>query len=90
MSNYSGLFVSPNTLARGQFFINSVTLNSFDAEVVMDDDDYATMLENFVIKSSLQVAHINTKMLSGLGHLALSIQHNLLYHTRRCLHSLGS
>ena len=53
MFNYRGWFVNPNTLARGQLFINSVTLYAYDAADVMDDDNYATVLESFVITPSL-------------------------------------
>ena len=37
----------------------------------MDDNNYATVLESFVITSSLQLAQGNTKKISGLEHLVL-------------------
>ena len=72
MFNYRGWFVSPNTPARGQLFINSLMLYSFDAADVIDDDNYAIVLESFVSTSSLQVTQINTKKISGLDHLVLA------------------
>ena len=42
-----------------------------DAAGVMDNDNYATELESFVIRSSLQVAQVITKKVSGLDHLVL-------------------
>ena len=53
MFNYRVQFASPNTPARGQLFINSVTSFAYDAVDVMDDDNYATLLESFVTTSSL-------------------------------------
>ena len=35
------------------------------------DDHYATMMESFVITSSLPVAHINTENISGLDQVVL-------------------
>ena len=49
---------------------------------VMGNDNYATVLESFVIILSLEVAQVNTKKESRLGHMALSLYHYLLYHTR--------
>ena len=49
-------FVITTTPAREQLLINSVTLYSYDAADDMDDDNFATVLESFVIISSLQVA----------------------------------
>ena len=43
MFNYRGQFVSPNTPARGQLFINSVTPYAYDATDVMDDDNYISV-----------------------------------------------
>ena len=42
-----------HTPARGQYFINSVTLYAYDATDVIDDVNFATVLESFVIISSL-------------------------------------
>ena len=56
MINYRGQFVGSNTPARGQLFVNSVTLYAYDAADVMDDNNYANVLENFVTASWLQVA----------------------------------
>ena len=72
MFNYRGQFVSPNTPPRGQLFTNSVILYAYDAADVMDDNNYATVLESFVTTSSLQVAQVHTKKVSGLGHLILA------------------
>ena len=72
MFNYRGWFVSPSTSARGQLFINSVTLYVYDAANVMNDDNYATVLQSFVSTSSLQVVQINTKKVFGLNHLVLA------------------
>ena len=47
MLDYRGWFFIPNTSARGQLFINSVTLYS--------DDNFATVLDSIIIISSLQV-----------------------------------
>ena len=43
---------------------------AYDAVDVMDDDNHATVLESFVSISSLQVAQVNTKKVSGLNLLA--------------------
>ena len=48
--------ISPYTTERGQLFINSVTLHAYDAADVVNNDNYAMMIELFVIISSLQVA----------------------------------
>ena len=53
MFNYREWFVSPNTPARGQLFIKSVTLYACDAADVIDDDNYVTVLESYVTMSSL-------------------------------------
>ena len=41
--DYRGRFVSPNTPATGQFYINYVTLYAYHAADVMDDDNYVTV-----------------------------------------------
>ena len=41
-------------------------LYAYDAADVMDDENYTTVLESFVSASSLQVADVNTKKVSGL------------------------
>ena len=56
MFNCSGRFVSPNTPAMVQLFINTVTLYDYDAADVMGNDNYDTLLESFAITSSLQVS----------------------------------
>ena len=48
MFNYIGRFVSPNTPARSQKFVNFVTFYAYDAADVMNDDNDATVLESFV------------------------------------------
>ena len=53
MFDLRGLSVIPIAQARGQFFINYVTLCAYDAAYVMADDNFATVLESFVIASSL-------------------------------------
>ena len=45
----------------------------YDAADAMDDDNYVIVLESVVIKSSLWIAQVNTKNISRLGHLVLSI-----------------
>ena len=42
-----------------------------DIEDVMDDNNYATVLESLNILS-LQVSHVYTKQLSGIDHLVLA------------------
>ena len=73
-----GWFVSPNTPARGQWYINSVTLYACDAADVMNDDNYATMLDNYATTSSLQVAKVSTKKVPGLDHLVLAKRWGIL------------
>ena len=51
MLDYRGRFVSPNTPATGQLFINSVTLYAYDD--VMDDDNYVTVLDSYITTSAL-------------------------------------
>ena len=41
-----GRFVSPNTPARRQLFISSVTSHAYDAADAMDHDNYATVWES--------------------------------------------
>ena len=72
MFNYRGCFVSPDTPARGQLFINCVTSYAYDAADVMDDDNCATVLDSYVTTSSLQVAKVHTKKAPGLNHLVIA------------------
>ena len=74
MFNYRVRFVSPNTPASWQLFINSVTLYAYDAADVIDEDNYASVLESGVSTLSLQVACVNTEKVSGLNHLFLPIK----------------
>ena len=60
-----GWFVSPNTPARGQSFINSDT--SYDYESA--NDNYVTMMESFVNKLSLQVASVDMEKVLWLSHV---------------------
>ena len=91
MFDYSGQFVSPTTTARGQLLINSVTLYAYDAADVMDDINYAT-----VLNSSLQVPQVNTKRVSGLDHLVPTKKWgispkkalNTICHTTHCVASI--
>ena len=71
MFNNRGWFVSPNTPAREQSFINYVTSYAYDAAYVMDNNNYAPVLESFMSTSSLHVAQVNTKKVSGHDHLVL-------------------
>ena len=71
-------FVSPNTPARAQLFIISVILDAYDVADVMGDNNYATLLDSFVSTSSLQVAQIHTKKVSGLNHLVLDKKWGIL------------
>ena len=68
MFHYRGWFVSPNTPTRGQLFINSVTWYAFDVADVMDNNNYATVLESSFIMLSLWVADITIKKVAGLDH----------------------
>ena len=72
MINYRGRFVSPNTPAREQLYINSVILYAYDAADVIYDDNYATVLDSYVTTSALPVAKVSTKKVLGLNHLALA------------------
>ena len=63
---------------------------AYDTADIMDNDNYATVLENFVISSSLLAATVNTENISGLDHLVLILEHNLSYHTTWCLQSVAS
>ena len=71
MFKYRGQFASPNIAAMRQLYIDSVTSYAYDAADVLDDDNYATVLLSFVNASSLQIAQVNTKKVSGLDHLVL-------------------
>ena len=72
MFDYWGWFVSPNTPARVQLFFNSVTLFSYDAADVIDNDNYVTVLESFVGTLLRRVVQVSTKKVSGLDHLVLA------------------
>ena len=48
MLDYRRQFVSLNSQARRQLFLNSVTSYAYDDADVMDDDNYSTVLESFV------------------------------------------
>ena len=65
------MVVIPNTPARGQLFINLVTLYAYDAADDAIDDKFATVLEGFIIIYSIQVAQTNTKKVAALDHLVL-------------------
>ena len=56
--------------SKGKLFIKSFTSCAYDAADVMDNDNFATVLESFMI-SSLQIAQVNTKKVPGLAHLIL-------------------
>ena len=89
MFDYRGLFISLNTQARWQLFINSVTSYACDAPDVMDDDNYAKVLKRFANTSSLWVAQVNTEKVSVLDHLVLAKKRgispkkslNMMHHT---------
>ena len=72
MFDYQEWFVSPNTPANKQLSIISVTSYVYDPADVMDNDNYAAMLESFVNTLSLQVAQVNAEKISGLDHLVLA------------------
>ena len=61
MFNYRVQYVSPNTPAWGQLYINSVTSYAYDAADVMNNDNYATVLDSYVTTSSLWVAQEGTR-----------------------------
>ena len=65
-------FVSPNTPARGQLFINSFILYAYDTADDKDDDNYATVLDSYVTTISLWVAKVHTKKVPGLDHFVLA------------------
>ena len=67
--DYSGRFVSPNTPARGQLFIKSVTLYAYEPADVMDDVNDAIVLDSYVTTSSLQVAKVHAKKVPRLNYL---------------------
>ena len=72
MFNYRGWFFIPPTPVRWQLFINSVTSYVYDATDVMDDDNFATVLESFVNILSLQVTQVNSKEALALDHLGFT------------------
>ena len=72
MFNYRGWFVIPTTPWRRQFCINSVKLYAYDAADIMDDENFATLLEHFVLISWLQVAQENTEKVPVLDHFVLA------------------
>ena len=53
MFDERGWFISPDTPARGQLFINSVILFAYEAAHVVDNDNYATVLESSVSTLSM-------------------------------------
>ena len=58
----------------------------------MENNNYATVLENFVNTFSVQVAQVNTKKVLGLDHLVLNKkwgispknEHNIIFPTTQC------
>ena len=82
--DYRWQFVSLNTPARGQWFINSVTMYAYDAADAKDDDNCATVLESFVSTSSLWVAQFHIKKLSRLDHISLEKALNVTHYTTQC------
>ena len=89
MLSYRRWFVIPTTPAKGQSFINSVTLLAYDPADVMDNENFATLLEGFVIILSPQVAQTNTKKVPVLNHLVFA---NIIWSThimvsmQSCIH----
>ena len=55
-----------------------VILYAYDAVDVMDDDNYATVLESFVNTSSLQATQIHTEKVTGLDHVVLAKKWDIL------------
>ena len=49
MLSWRRLFIIPTTPVREPLFINQFTLYNYDAADVMDDDNFATVLESFVM-----------------------------------------
>ena len=72
MLDFRGWFVISTTPARGQLFINSVTLYTYDATDIMDSNNVATILDSFFIITSLQPAQVNTEKVSVLNPLVLA------------------
>ena len=80
----------------GKLFINSVKSYTYDAADVMDDDDYATLLEDYVTSSSLHVTKVHTKAWwfgssQEMGYFTQeSIEYDLLNNAAWGLHSVAS
>ena len=72
MLNLRGQFVISNTPARGQLSINSVTSYACNAADIIDDDNYVTVLEIFIILLLLHVVTVFIKKVSWLDHLVLT------------------
>ena len=61
MLKYRGWFVIPYTQARERFFINYFAFYVYNDANVIDDDNFAAVLESFVVILSLQVAQVNSE-----------------------------
>ena len=78
-----GCIVIPTMPAKQWFFINSVTSYAYDNADVMDNDNFTTMLESFVIILSLLVAQVNTNKIPVHYHLDLAKKWDIS--TKKCL-----
>ena len=64
--------LSSLTLQQGTIIYNFLMLYAYDVADVIDNHNYATVVESFVSTSLLQAAQDYTKKVSGLDHLVLS------------------
>ena len=72
MLDHRGLLVIPTIAARGQLVINCFTSYAFNAADVMDNDNFATVLETYVTISFLQITQVNTEKVPSFDHLVLA------------------
>ena len=72
MFDYKEWFVSPNTPVRGQPFVNYITSYTYVNLDIMNNDNFATLLECFVNTSELWVAQVNINKVLGLNHFVLA------------------
>ena len=78
MFDYRGWFVNSYTPPRVKLFISYVTSYAYDAANIMDNNNYDTVLEHFVITSSLWVAQVNTVKVTWLDNLVIAKKWGIL------------
>ena len=71
MPDYRRSLITLATLVWGQSHINSVMFLAYDAVYVTDDDEFATVLEAYIIVTSVHVTQLQTKK-EALDHLGLA------------------